>query len=254
MMRPVQTLNSKRVSRTFQLCDAKTRITAAQQNMSFEAESPLEGEEPSIIDYARLHGLSCDPADDGIDDFDFSLLEATSPSYNDDDMEQRVGMAIDGKFHDERLNLNADARAMLASVFDTQQAVELYPMELDIRRTKYVRLEEPLLLRDHELDIKQYLADRLAAQSDSDIDLSKLPFFPVNDENDEGLLWPEKYQSLPDEYNEILHEEKIQVPKEALVLLHQVCERERRPEDIHAIMESQLKYKRVCQRLLPPSL
>jgi len=212
-----------------------------------EAESSLDDQEPSILEYARYHGLASYHMLDDDDDFDPRLIEAASFSFDDDDVNALTNFVVDTGILDEKLILDADARAVLASIFQAGQKSETYPLELDIRRTKHVRLEEPLLFTDPKLDVKQYLGARLAAQTELRIDVDKLPLFPIDEQSDEALGWPEKYHTLPVKYDKHIADEKIQVPKEALLFLHQVCQPGDTHEHIHAIMESELKYKRVCE-------
>lgn len=212
-----------------------------------EAESSFDDQEPSILEYARYHGLSSDFMLDEDDDFDFKLIEAASFTTEHDDLIASTDLVVDTGSLDEKLILDADARAVLASILRAGHQPKTYPLELDIRRTKHVRLEEPILFTDPKLDVKQYLEARLAAQAEYNFDLSKLPLFPIDEESDEALGWLEKYHTLPAEYNKHIADEKIQVPKEALLFLHQVCQSRDTHEHISEVMKSELKYKRVCE-------
>jgi len=217
------------------------------ENSFNEAESSFDDQEPAILEYVRYHGLASDHMLDDDDDFDLKLIEAASFSLDNDDVNASENFVVDTGILDEKLILDADARAVLASIFQAGQQSETYPLELDIRRTKNVRLEEPLLFTDLKLDVKQYLEARRAAHTELQIDLNKLPLFPIDQECDESLGWPAKYQTLSAEYDKHIADEKVQVPKEALLFLHQVCQPTDTHEHIHKVMESELKYKRVCK-------
>jgi len=214
--------------------------------MSFAAQSSSESHEPSILEYARYHGLSCDSVDDNDEELDLNLVGAASLSHDQNDPDMYTDSVVDTGLLDEKLILNAEARVVLASIVHSQRPSESYPPELDIRHTKNIRLANPLLLTDPELDVKQYLEARVSSQKEVDINLDKFPLFTTNEENEQGLAWPEKYHTLLSEYEKHIADERVRVPKEGLLFLHKVCLWQNTHEHIHERMESELKYKRVC--------
>ena len=213
--------------------------------MSFKAESSFEGEEVSIIDYARYHGLSYDPAHDDNDEFELNLVSAASSSLDNYDHDENAIFSLDKDWLDEKLTLDTDARNVLASIVQSQQFLETYHVDLDVRRTKYYRLEEPMLLTDPQLDIKQYLEARIAAQSEVVMDCNELSHLLTEERDDEGLGWSEKYENLPTQFWREIEDEKIQAPKESLIFLHQVCQPHNTQQDIYDAMDSELNYQGV---------
>jgi len=226
-----------------------TYLAGPERAMSFEVQLPFADQEPSVLEYARYHGLSYDPAHDDDDEFDLKIIAAASSVIDNDDANgTTIDLVVDTGLLDEKLILDSDARAVLAAIIQSQQPSEVYPFELDIRRTRYVRLEEPLLFTDNEYEVKQYLTAKIAAQTELEIDLDKLPnLFTINEETDESLAWPKKYHTLAAEYPKRIADEKIRVPKAAALYLHQVCQPQDTHEHVCELFESELKYKRVCQ-------
>jgi len=202
-------------------------------------------EELTLLEYTRCYGLSCDPAQDSDDETEDCFNEYIKCSS------RKLLAATDGTepvkagLLDEKVLLKAAARTVLSSVFSLQKKPASLGLELDVRQTKKFRLEEPMLFTDAEIDVKHYHAARREDETDHPIDWQS---FTTNDEEDQNRNGPD---ILLQRFTESVKKEKLEVPREALLLLKQACA----PQDVEKNrMESYelgLKYRRVCFLIQP---
>ena len=196
-------------------------------------------EELTLLEYTRYYGLSYGPAresDDEAEDCFNDYIKRSSRKLlaaTDEAELAKPGLL------DEKVLLDAAARTVLSSVFSLQKKPATLGVELDVRQTKKFRLEEPMLFTDAEIDVKHYHAARHEDETYHPINWQS---FTINDEEDQDRNGPE---SLLQKFTESVKKEKLEVPRQALLLLKQACA----PQDVEKNrIESYdlgLKYRRV---------
>lgn len=200
----------------------------------------------SILEYARFYGLTTDHRSANA----LSALvgkQVVDPTSNETALFE-ITAAVTTPVP-ERLSAGKEAIAFLSSI----RAERFHPFELSdglmpkTHRIRSLKLEEPLLRSDYTLDMEHFggcIIPNLASE--------RLPLEKVNDEEDEGLVWPARYHELRPSASKRSESEKLTVPKEILLYLndriqHEVGTEPPRFEDDGAI------YKRVLLRDRPSS-
>ncbi|KAK3062490.1 hypothetical protein LTS18_003957 [Coniosporium uncinatum] len=77
-----------------------------------------------------------------------------------------------------------------------------------------MKQELPLLSTDNELDLKNF-----RHMMSPDFDNANLPLEPVDEENNEGLTWPQQFHHLPNQFDAKSKSEKLEITKDALIYL-----------------------------------
>jgi len=203
----------------------------------------IDEEELTLLEYTRYYGLSCDPSresDDETEDCFNGYIKCSGRKLfaaTDETEPIKAGLL------DEKVLLDVAARTVLSSVFSLQKKPVTLGMELDVRQTQKFRLEVPMLFTDAEIDVKHYHAAQREDETAHPIDWQS---FTINDEEDQDRNGP---HSLLQKFTERVKKEKLEVPREALLLLKQACA----PQDVEKNrIESYklgLKYRRVCLHL-----
>ncbi len=205
-------------------------------------DSDWEEDEPSVLEYARLHGICIDHTMELLPSGDLqAALEATI----DPDFQVPSDASITSAIIDmtrERLAINKDAALLLRSVLDMQKASLSNSFATEKRTWKTsLKQEPPLLQTDNELDLLSFGSAALPDLRDL-----KIPFEITDEERDEGLKWPSKYHSYPAQCDEQAKAEKITISREVLVYLQDAVRDTYLPEDSEIIKSESLRYKPVC--------
>ena len=173
--------------------------------------------EPTIIEYARFHGLVRDHRE--------------SPPLERLDLSEDLGSSLEDPpelFHidlakvqlpQERWAVDAGAASLLSSIVESAQDPPPYSDEelgIDRHRVRRMKQELPLLRSDHELDILRFRAPIVP-----DLENEFLPLETVDVEEDEGVEWPSSYYALPDEFTKKARSEKIEVSQDGFLYLQQ---------------------------------
>ena len=173
--------------------------------------------EPTIIDYARFHGLVRDHRE--------------SPPLERLALSENLGSALDDPpelFHidlakvqlpQERWAVDAGAASLLSSVLESAEPQPPYSDEelgIDRHRVRRMKQELPLLRSDHELDVLRFRSPIVP-----DLENEFLPLETVDVEEDEGLEWPSSYYALPDEFTKKFSSEKIEASRDGCLYLQQ---------------------------------
>jgi len=199
-----------------------------------------DGEELTLLEYTRYYGLSYDPGRESDDETENCFNDYIRFSGRELFAAIQEIESVKAGLLDEKVLLDAAARTVLASVFSLQKKPATLGIELDVRQTKKFCLEDPMLFTDVEIDVKHYHAARREDETDHAINWQS---FTINDEEDQDRNGPE---SLSQKFTENVKKEKLEVPREALLLLKQACA----PQDIEKnrieSYEHGLKYRRVC--------
>ncbi|KAI9761045.1 MAG: hypothetical protein M4579_001308 [Chaenotheca gracillima] len=180
-------------------------------------------EQPSLLEYARYHGLVRDHL--SIDPLHF-IVDGSVPfscTDNDEAPELFLEETTQPLFYpqSEKLAIGRDVAVLLSSILrppspelDDAYAYSKY------RRIKDAKIELPLLRRsDHELD---KMAFKKPMQASNVLEDLNLPFASVDNEEDEGLGWPSATAESARRFEEDTRVEKLALSRETMFLL-QAC-------------------------------
>jgi hypothetical protein len=203
------------------------------------------------LHYARANGLARDHLADSLAFTELAKLQtAVQHDLNDDSELRQFNFGSELKV-EERVTISRDGASLLSSIVreEVAEASDSFVLPLlstrsEIRRA---RLELPLLKTDHETDCMKF-----ARRDDFEIKLQdiKLPMEMVDEENNEGLVWPSRLSALGSEILEELRQEKIGVSKDAMVHLQATLKHTWTEEDDKELWNSEQKYKRVSSQLV----
>ena len=120
-----------------------------------------------------------------------------------------------GEVSEERLLLGKEELLLLTSITRTPEHCSSFDgMDLDPRRVQKMKLELPLLMSDHEIDLHSFV--RLMVP---DLAKEHLPLESLDEEADEGLSWPSRYAALQNVYSRKSTNEKMEVSSAVLSYL-----------------------------------
>ena len=111
------------------------------------------------------------------------------------------------------------------------------------KRYKHLRLELPMLRTDHELDVVDFMNDRHIYCCLEDVPKQK---YNVDEEADEGLTWPKRYQNLSKILNQQLRSERLEISSKSLGLLASVMDSSNGQSNGDVALDEDIKYRRVC--------
>lgn len=197
--------------------------------------------EPSIIDYARFHGLIQNHL------LPPPLQGLNSPENLDSFLDDPPGLfhidLTQVKVPEERLALDAGAASLLSSIAESvKHSPSHSDQDLGIDRHRVARMkhELPLLRSDHEIDLSQFTSPIVP-----DLENEFLPLETLDVEEDEGIEWPPSYYALPDEYERKSKSEKIAVSEDDLLYLQQTLKLHLEDVEYGAFEVDDSTYKRV---------
>lgn len=217
------------------------------------AQAMSQQEDPSLLDYARFHGLAHDHRSNAPLDLVPSLDKNTYQAALEGPQTgcphssgSEVGAAFpkDGPVYDvrcttcltqkasdceknienERLVIDVGTASMLASI---SQSINSSPhfddddLETRYRRMSKLKHELPLLRTDHDCDVREFHQPFMRDLRDE-----FLPLETLDEEADEGLTWPSSCLTLPQEIWQSILAEKSEVSADTLQLIYEVthCE------------------------------
>jgi hypothetical protein len=202
----------------------------------------LSEPELPVLEYARLHGLCTN----------YTLEQ---PCYGDipipsvDVLEKDVDFPVQGsvqEFLHERLTVKKDEALLLKEVLSTRDESCMDDGEpySSWKRTSALKLELPLLRTDNELDLLGFGSTKIPNVADAHI-----PIESIEEENDEGLQWPFQYLDFPGRIFKGIEKEKIQVSKEAFVMLQKAVTDQWTKADSRRIESERVAY---CKQVRLP--
>jgi len=209
-------------------------------------EDEIEEDVPPL-QYARSNGLACDHLADSLVFVELAKLQTAVHGQADDSELRQFDFGSELKV-EERVTISKEGALLLSSIAqeETIEAIDSYVLPMlgarsEIRST---RLEFPLLRTDDETDFKHF-----AKRDDFEIKLQdiKLPLEMVNEENNEGLVWPSRFSALGAEVLDELKQEKISVSKDVMVYLQTTLKHPWTEEDDMDLWDREQKYKRVSK-------
>lgn len=199
--------------------------------------------EPTVLEYARFHGLCSDytqelqrldcfvgPPASAVDiDLDLQM-EGLSPPTNLTDMLIK-----------ERLAVSKEAVTLLKN---TQSSLSV-PSEpslvaSDQRYTRRLKQEVPILLSDNELDML-----RFGSAMEMSFNDLRIPLESIHDDPDNGLEWSPKCLALPEQCDARVRHEKLSVSRDILLYIQEATSHATLSEISEAIDESALYQQKV---------
>jgi hypothetical protein len=206
------------------------RITYDPMNTNFEEtddelnhrESDDE-EEFSAVEYAHTHGLATDHLNEPLPIPDILALQQELPStIPTPDSDLPPLELISSSLIDERLSVDKNAAHQLAIMNSYAiEPTDLLSDLLDCRRSKYHKVEMPLLKTDHESDVRSWNVPEAIT-----IHNAILATEILDEENNEGLRWPSKMWTLPATLMQGITSEKLEIKKEDMKLLQMILQDE----------------------------
>jgi hypothetical protein len=223
-----------------------------RSNISYPPSSSGDEVEEDIppLHYARANDLARDHLSDSLVFAELVKLQ-TSVQYdlNDDSKLRQFDFGSELKV-EERVTISKEGASLLSSIAHEESTETinalLLPMLSARSKITRTRLELPLLKTDHETDCKNF-----ARRDDFEIKLQdvRLPLEIVNEDNNEGLVWPSRFSTLGSELLEGLKKEKISVPKDVMVYLDTALKHAWTKEDDLNLWNREQKYKRVSDMI-----
>jgi hypothetical protein len=181
--------------------------------MSSDASSELDP-----LHYARLHGLA---ADHLAEPFPMTYIEALQLDVPGTITENDGLLNIELPIYipPEELAVPEGESNTFTQVLNGETPplgnVDTSIVEsLNIRQSKELRVEVPLLRSDHEQDFKAF-----ARWEDTQFVDGCLPLEPLDDELDEGLGWPSKHHGTSARLIKETQEEKLELSRDAVLAL-----------------------------------
>jgi len=197
-------------------------------------------DEPSVTEYARFHRLCID-------------YSSKHPLTNHGLSIDQITFGIELQDHDglkepelsdallaERLTIDRDTAAYIKNVLaEPGKANELDAEPPAVIRTAAMKQELPLLSTDNELDLKNF-----RHMMSPDFDNANLPLEPVDEENNEGLTWPQQFHHLPNQFDAKSKSEKLEITKDALIYLRATLRHDLGSYDLDEIERVELTYRK----------
>lgn len=196
-----------------------------------------------MLEYARLHGLAhshreiCPLANlSHMEDRDsfIAQLQDLPDDFSLDEFNRQVST--------ETLSFGKDAISILSFIkLPQSEEAESFDVDLglDVHRFRNLKHELPLIHTDHELDMIDFRT-RIVPDLENEL----LPMETVDNEADEGFLWPSKYHTLPEEFAKSSGSETMAVSSEALIYLRDALTLTGGLEK-HEFDDEEISYKRV---------
>ncbi|KAE8448671.1 hypothetical protein EG329_009097 [Mollisiaceae sp. DMI_Dod_QoI] len=213
--------------------------------MSEQSQSSEEAEELSALEYARTSGLSRNHLTEELGVTELLQLQSQLVDNLLDCSNLRQFNLGPERKVEERLTCSKDVALLLSSVKREEVPQDIDSLVLPMLDTRQhgwpTKVELPLLRSDHEADCKSF-----ASREGFNIKLQdvKLPLEIVNDEKNEGLVWPARFWNMGSEILQRLKMEKQSVPKERMMFISTCLKNDWSNDDAKALWDREQKYKR----------
>ena len=195
----------------------KTRPLRPLTTSWLTCESTMaQSSEPSLIDYARYHGLTANYRDLDLNNHITELAGyCSAPEDDADELPDFVPPHCDFIFAEPKFRLNDGELVILASSVQTPSGPDWRAFLPDLHRTQNLKLEEPVLLTDHEHDCETFTIH-------PGLDLEDYAIRPDEEEETEGdLIWPVELLNAATLWDRKVRHERLQTTKEVMIHLQQ---------------------------------
>ena len=194
--------------------------------------------EPSLIDYARYHGLAVDHQ---CRDLKRLLSSEVLVDDNDASFQHLMANMEPVILKEEKFRLERKAATKLASCLRPPPFPRCVYGLSDVRLSKKLKLEEPLLSTASDHCARKHSGPDLLKKKVRDMGQIK-----VNEDEGEGLQWPLKTSQLSSEWDYKLRHEKLQVSHGTINALQEML----KPPCLEGIdlyhIEGDMPVRKVC--------
>ncbi|OAG10236.1 uncharacterized protein CC84DRAFT_1138602 [Paraphaeosphaeria sporulosa] len=210
--------------------------------MELDLELDVIEHEPTVLEYARFHGLCSD--------FTHELpqcynnVSISDETFDRDLQDPKDVLALTNPADElkrERFAVTKEAAMILKSAISLAAAPHDLPLLANEKmRILNLKLEVPILRTDNELDLLEFGSAVMPSFDDL-----KIPLVPIDEENEEGLEWPSRYSGYPAQCTDRAKSEKLGVSRETLLHLQNAIKDFHLLEDSENIKQEALSYRKV---------
>ena len=200
-----------------------------------------EEDEYTMLEYARFYGIA-------LDHLEWNHLQELSipcdiSAQLEDPRDVFRISDTSGSLPLERLSVGTEAAGLLSSITNIGKRSRRFDEDagFDVHRFQKIKQELPILLTDHELDLRNF-----APQVVPDLENEHLPLEKLDEDADEGIGWPSIYQELPDKFFKDAEAERLALPKQGLLYLQEVLRNQSSGAEGLVFECNRLPHKRVC--------
>ena len=181
-----------------------------------------------VQQYGRLHGLFTDHTLHHPVSLALTHLEDSAITQTLDESESLPWIRVPANFTiNEKLAISKGGAMLLAEMKPPIHSLKhTITLRENVKPTKKLRLELPILGTDPELDLRN-TKKRLMP----DLKNLGIPFEAVNKENDRGLQWPSHYYKYHEDLSNGANTEKLSVPQHVLSYLQTIIKAPTASED-----------------------
>jgi hypothetical protein len=213
-----------------------------------------EDVEATAVEYARYYGLTINHLQEPLPVSHIAALRKEIPEILTDDSHLP---AIEYPVYintNEQVTLDQGAVMLISEIngnLDSGTIESIILPLLDVRQVRKHRVEAPLLRSDPDSDLRSFAKRKEPRPGDGD-----LPMEPLNDELDEGMIWPTQILALPTAIMEELQAEKLQITKDMFLSLQTQIKDSWTEGNETAVWETLTTYRKVstqpryCSNLL----
>lgn len=204
---------------------------------------------PSVVEYARFHGLAIDHTAEDILTYLSHLSTELRPEENDLSVPEPDFSAFKHDLQEPKLQLSREASMLLAeSIKDPCPVIDWDHLLPKRHRIEDLKLEEPLLATDHETDVRSFKKSALRAR-DSHILLAQFTpnkCFPDNvfEKEWDDIVHGRSLRAVKEQ----LKQEKVHTMRESLVRLSKALKHDSTDKERGEVMTKDLSYIKVTVR------
>lgn len=197
-------------------------------------------EGPSLLEYARFHGLAVDHA--AVDLFKplsqscFHFLTTVEDSPNLPSLTLQKPVDVT-----EKIQASKETAQLLSSVLREPSKPSLDALLPNVHRVRDLKQELPLLKTDHNYHVSSF-KKRATVPS---LFKYQIPHVEIDEENDGGLTWPVAYHRCNEQLVRKLDSEKLDSTREVLLFIQNSLRDYSTKSSRNAILDDALKYQKV---------
>lgn len=196
-------------------------------------------EQPSLIEYARFHGLA---ESHTVQDIRKCFLTKLLPHVEDTEIPQFTMIQVERFPPEPKFRLNSKTASLLASCLRPPPApAQAWPSTLsDYHRLKNLKLEHPVLKTDHASDMNKVRTRKISKTMVLD-----LPPIEVAEKASGNLVWSPGIPILASNWNKKVTGEKLQTTLQVFKALQETLSPVYAPQMYEAILNEELALTKV---------
>ena len=201
---------------------------------------------PSVVEYARFHGLAIDHTAEDVLAYLAELTTDSDPKKNDPTLPDPDFSAFKHDLQEPKLQLSREASILLAeSIKDPRPVIDWNQVLPKRHRIRDLKLEESLLATDHDTDVRSCKRNALRAR-DVDVLLAQLasnkcPYEDAFKDEWEDIVSDRSLRAV----EERLGTEKVHTTREALVRLSEALKDESTHQEREEAMTKEIPFFKV---------